>query len=168
MNRLALALFVALVVSIALAAIHVRDAQRERARADALALRLAEHEPLEKGGSPLHAVPDSTVVSDVRIEPPAEPTPPASTEIDSPTPAKPIMAYRGTHRARQFVDRLQSALASGTPLQDYQIQPLIDAIDQAGTPEDGNARIIQAALPILFESQLDQLIALLQAGELGD
>jgi hypothetical protein len=74
-----------------------------------------------------------------------------------------------------LVARLQSALATGTPLQDYQVQPLIDAIDQVrgesspqGTQDaapngDANRRIIQATADILFESQLDALMDLLEA-----
>ena len=93
--------------------------------------------------------------------------------------------YSGTLRARQQVERLQAALASGTPLQEYQVQPLIDAIDKArssveqeGATGDGrgeawnreaqaeaNSRIVQLAADILFESQLEQLIELLH-GEL--
>lgn|SRR5512138_1887788 len=173
MNRPALALSAALIVSIAFAALYARDAQRERARANALVMQLSEHEPLEKGGTSPRASSDPPAVRVTHTEPPVEPSPVASAEIDTPTPTKPVMAHRGTHRTRQFVDRLQSALATGTPLQAYQIQPLIDAIDDVsreteslGAHQNANGRIIQAAVPILFESQLDQLIALLEAGEL--
>lgn len=173
MNRPALALSAALIVSIAFAAMFARDAQRERARANALAMQLSEHEPLEKGGTSPRASWDPPSARVTQAEPPVEPSAVASTGIDTPTPIKPVMAHRGTRRTRQFVDRLQSALATGTPLQAYQIQPLIDAIDDVSreteslaAQQNANGRIIQAAVPILFESQLDQLIALLEAGEL--
>lgn len=172
MNRPALALSAALIVSIALAAMHARDAQRERARANALAMQLSEHEPLEKGGTSPAASSDPRAVRVTQTEPAVETSAVASAEIDTPIPTQPIMAHRGTHRTRQFVDRLQSALASGTPLQAYQIQPLIDAIDDVsretealGAHDNPNGRIVQAAVPILFESQLDQLVSLLEAGE---
>lgn len=172
MNRPALALSAALVVSIALTAMYARNAQRERARANAFASRLSEREPLEKGGDGVSANSNPSTVRDPQIPPALEASAEAANEIDTPTPSKPITAYRGTRRTLQLVDRLQSALATGTPLQAYQIQPLIDAIDEASkeaqpreAQEDANRRIVQAALPVLFESQLDRLIAL-EAGEL--
>lgn len=77
-------------------AMYAHDLRRERARADALAMRLSEHEPLEKSGSPIRL----------------------STE---------------------------------------------SAVALARSNEDANRRIIEAAVDIVFESQLDVLIALLDA-----
>ena len=84
------------------------------------------------------------------------------------------MGFEGTLRARKQVERLQLALVSGTPLQDYQIQALITSIDdvhremqkqRALEPTqlhtETNERIIQRAADILFESQLEVFISLL-------
>lgn len=150
------------------------DLQRERARADALAMRLYENQPLEKSGSPIRLSTESALAPNTQIEPIAEP-PAVPPMAEMPNRVKPILEYQGTQRTRQLVARLQSALATGTPLQDYQVQPLIDAIDQvrgesssqgmqnAAPNGDANRRIIQATADILFESQLDALMDLLEA-----
>jgi hypothetical protein len=84
------------------------------------------------------------------------------------------MEFKGTLRARKQVERLQLALVGGTPLQDYQIQALITAIDdvhremqkqRAVGPmqlqTETKEQIIQRAADILFESQLEVFIPLL-------
>jgi hypothetical protein len=176
-NRSVLILSVALVCSAVIAVMYMRDSQRERARADALAKRVLELEPVEKSNG------SASAQVDARLQPArsmpvghgAEPPDEQHSIADTPKEPKPLMEFKGTLRARKQVERLQLALVSGTPLQNYQIQALITAIDdvhrelemqrandttllQART----NERIIQVAADILFESQLEVFIELLQ------
>ena len=151
-----------------------RDLHHERERADALAQRLIELEPLERGGDPIpkdadveHRTDEHVSVQQVIESPP--------TAMERPRHVK---EYQGTLRTRQQVERLQSALERGTLLQDYQIQPLITALDKVRyeiEQEDSNTkhgarvesgaetnrRIVRAAADILFESQLDTFVQLL-------
>ncbi len=180
----------ALAGSVAVAMMYERDLQRERARADALAARLLELEPLERSDGitnadrkiRVDASPNAYVNVPQSNKSPVE----QSTLTDAQEQPKPVQEYLGTLRTRQQVERLQSALVSGTPLQDYQIRALIPAIDNArsgidrhgaqsgardleppplGADAETNERIIQAAADILFESQLEVLIQLLDSEE---
>ena len=176
-NRSVVILSVALVCSSVIAVMYVRDSQRERARADVLAERLLELEPVEKSNASAPAQVDARVqpARSVSIGHGADPEDEQLPITDTPKAPKAVMEFKGTLRARKQVERLQLALATGTPLQNYQIQALITAIDdvhrelemqrandmtllQART----NERIIQAAADILFESQLEVFIGLLQ------
>jgi hypothetical protein len=154
-----------------------RDLQRERMRADALAERLIELEPLERPGrsilndADLKHRTDAYATAQQSIEPP--PT-------SAPEQLQPVEEVLGTLQTRQQVERLQSALESATPLQSYQIRALITAIDKVrneieqeesrvGTQSgslakrsaETNRRIVRAAADILFESQLDTFVQLL-------
>jgi hypothetical protein len=186
-SKSSVVLCVALIASVAIMILLGRNLQRERARADSLAARLLELEPLEKSGGSTPTEADAKLERDAyatnghAIEPATK----QRTLTDAPEQPGPVKEYSGTLRARQQVERLQAALASGTPLQEYQIQPLIDAIDKARTSveqegaagdvrgeawnreaqAEANRRIVQLAADILFESQLEQLIELLH-GEL--
>ncbi len=179
----------ALAGSVAVAMMYERNLQRERARADALAERLLELEPLERSDGitdadrkiRVGASPNAYVNVPQSNKSPVE----QSTLIDAQEQPKPVQEYLGTLRTRQQVERLQSALVSGTPLQDYQIRALIPAIDNArseveeqraesgarrheaalASDAETNERIIQAAADILFESQLEVLIQLLDREE---
>jgi hypothetical protein len=176
MNKLPVVLSVLLVSSVVTALMYAREAQRERARADALVERVFELEPVEKGSlMPVQAsardqraepAPTDDVVNSAAAEVPASETPSAP---------KAVMEFEGTVRARKQVEHLQRALATGTPLQEYQIQALITAIDdvhremqkqRAGDPmqlqSETNAQIAQRAADILFESQLEVFMPLLQ------
>ena len=175
MKKLPIVLSVLLVGSVVTALMYARDAQRERARADALIERMLELEPVEKGGL-MPAQANAHVESD-------EPAP-ARHELNqivadvstSQTPSAPKanMEFQGTLRARKQVEQLQRALTAGTPMQDYQIRALITAIDavhremqteKAVDPMQFqsklNEQIVQRAADILFESQLEVLISLL-------
>jgi hypothetical protein len=175
MNKVVVVLSVLLLGSVVTALMYARDAQRERARADALVERAFELEPVETGG--LQPVQPSAPVEPV--EPPAAELAIESGTADIPAdqrpPApKPVMDFEGTLRARKQVERLQLALATGTPLQDYQIQALIAAVDAVHRDMQKqraldpiqlqtrtNEQIIQRSADILFESQLEVFIPLL-------
>jgi hypothetical protein len=176
MNKLPVVLSVLLVSSVVTALMYAREAHRERARADALVERVFELEPVEKGGlmpvqasardQPAEPAPTDDVVNSAAADVPASETPSAP---------KSVMEFEGTLRARKQVERLQRALADGTPLQDYQIQGLITAIDDVHREMQKqralepiqlqtttNEQMIQRAADILFESQLEVFIPLLQ------
>jgi len=181
MNKSVLIISAALLGCAGLASFFARDAQQERARAQSLAARLAELEPVEKASDPRahgRAVSSQISAPFEQVIRPAEDTlaqPPAS------APPKLVSDYPGTLRSRRQVEQLQAALADGTPLQEYQVRSLIMAIDrvhrdleQADQNADVsttarpvqssaavNARIIEAAQDILFESQMERFIELL-------
>ena len=171
------ALLVAAVGSAAFLALKLQD---ERKRADSLAVRAFEHEPVEAGGraaakqssaaDPLHGpipVPPATA-SD-------EPTPTA----DTPVIQQSVMDFPGSLRSRQWVARLQTRLSDGTPMQDYQIRALIETLDvldkewrpspdERDLDEARRDQTIQAASDILFESQMDELVEMLREKGIGD
>jgi hypothetical protein len=180
MNKSLLIISAALLGCAGLATFFARDAQQERSRAQSLAVRLAELEPVEKARDP--RAHDRAVSSQIsapveQVIPPAD----AAPEPHASAPPKSVMDYPGTLRARRQVEQLQSALADGTPLQEYQIRALIAAIDRVHRDLERadkhadvsttkppvqssaavNARIIEAAQDILFESQLERFIELL-------
>jgi len=139
------------------------DLQDQRARADALAERVATLEPVERGQPSALPQPVSPSTSI-----PTELTPP---ELPVSVPAEQTAAIdlgRGSAYTRQHVARLQEALRSGTPLQQYQVDALLEAIDATRTPKDGapteKERLIQAASDILFESQMERYVELLSDG----
>jgi hypothetical protein len=165
-----------------------RDLQRERARADALAGRLAELEPLERSTNSAEAQPTERVRD---VQPPARNLAleraeghAESSSIEQNQPRPPSKSYQGSTHARMEVDRLQAALVGGTPLQDYQIRALISAIDDirgdiehrkkaqareaeltsADWDEESRQRLIGAAADILFESQLERYVELVNGG----
>lgn len=167
MNKLVLVLAIALAVSIATALLYARQAHREHARADALAERVFELEPIERGGS---ARPEASaqVEFPTAISTPSMKADPNVSELSEPIRPKTVMDFSGTLQTRRQVQRLQTALANGTALQEYQIQALITAIDdvqrevgQAEGETQRNERLIQVAADILFESQLEVFVALL-------
>ncbi len=175
MNKYVLSWSAALAVCIAIAVIYSRDVERERARANALEARVFELEPIEKDGSSTgsYLTASGNDSSHSELEPLPEPAiavPPAD---DVPAKPRSVMEYGGSLSTRHFVQQLQTSLAAGTPLEEYQIRHLIAAIDEVrGTTgalpitdreaqSTANARIIQLSNEILFESQMDTLIALL-------
>jgi hypothetical protein len=175
MNKVVVVLSVLLLGSVVTALMYARDAQREQARADALVERVFELEPVETGGP----TPGSASAHVEWAEPPSAANTMGPVVADVPTSPtssapKPVMDFEGTLRARKQVERLQLALATGTPLQDYQIQALITAIDdvhremqtqRAVDPmqlqTETKEQIIQRAADILFESQVEVFIPLL-------
>ena len=176
-NRSVLILSVALVCSAVIAVVYVRDSQRERARADALAKRVLELEPVEKSNGSASAQVDARVqpARSMPVGHGAEPEDEQLPISETPKAPKAVMEFKGTLRARKQVERLQLALADGTPLQDYQIQALITAIDDVHRELEAqrannitllqartNERMIQVAADILFESQLEVFIGLLE------
>ena len=176
-NRSVLILSVALVCSAAIAVVYVRDSQRERARADELAKRVFELEPVEKSNGSASAQVDARVqpARSMPVGHGAEPEDEQLPITETPKAPKAVMEFKGTLRARKQVERLQLALADGTPLQDYQIQALITAIDDVHRELEAqrannitllqartNERMIQVAADILFESQLEVFIGLLE------
>jgi hypothetical protein len=182
-HRAFLSLVVLLGIAVGVAIVFRSDLELERARADALAERVAALEAVERPES----VPGSDTNARVREVSPAPSALAVERPVESPSsdaveqPSKPKREFRGSLQARQQVERLQIALANGTPLQDYQIQALITAIDQvrddienekkaiAKQPRasavdwqtESRARLVQAAADILFESQLEKLIDML-------
>ena len=174
MNKLPVVLSALLLGSVVTALMYAREARRERARADALVERVFELEPVEKGG--LTPVQASAHVESAETAPERHEINPVVADVSNSQTAserKAVMEFQGTLRARKQVEHLQRALATGTPMQDYQIQALITAIDdvhremqqhralapmqlQSKTKE----RIIQRAADILFESQLEVFIPL--------
>lgn len=173
-------------IAVPTAVVFNRDAQRERARADALAQRLAELEPIERAGS----IEAARAIDRVTNIPPAAPDlavertdpPPTPSSSSNEPPKEPKRVHRGSSRARAQVDRLRAALVDGTPLQEYQIRALITAIDAVHSEIDReknaqaregatltidweaerNERIVQAAADILFESQFETFMALVK------
>ena len=182
MNRAAVVFIVVTTLAVAAAFMFNRDLQRERARADALAGRLAELEPIEQSTrSTAPRLPErlheaEPASDDLALER-SEPSPaPSSAEPEPDTPRKPT--YRASAQAREQVEQLQAALVHGTPLQDYQVRALIEAIDEvqkeieqkkhaqdtaAITDWDAERRqrLIETAADVLFESQLEAYIELL-------
>jgi hypothetical protein len=184
MNKPMLLLFVVLGIGAGAAVMMSRgDLEHERARADALAERLAVLEPVERASNsqlndaqarPVKAPP---LQSELAVERPSE----QPTSIDVPEQSsKAKVQFRGSPQARQQVERLQAALVGHTPLQDYQTQALITAIDRVQAEienEKKNAssesvidwqsetrdRLLQSAADILFESQFEKFIGLLKS-----
>lgn len=175
MNKLSVVLSVLLLGSVVTALMYARDAQRERARADALVERMFELEPVEEGG--LMPAQASAHVEWSDEAPAGHAIDPVIADVPAshkPSPPKAVMEFQGTLRARKQVEHLQRALVTGTPLQDYQIQALIAAIDDVHREMQKqrevdpmqlqtatNQQIIQRAADILFESQLEEFIPLL-------
>jgi hypothetical protein len=181
MNKSVLIISATLLGCAGLASFFARDAQQERARAQSLSVRLAELEPVEKARDP--RAHDRAVSS--QISAPIEQAIPsadaAPVQPHASSPPKLVRDYPGTLRSRRQVEQLQSALADGTPLQEYQIRALIAAIDRVHRDLERadekadvratkppvqssaavNARIIEAAQDILFESQLERFMELL-------
>ena len=179
MRKVVLFLTALIVVTLGVVIALRHDLQRERARADALAERVAVLEPVERPSSAMSTTAKNSSNRETAPGPldlavehgPVRPTP--MDVAEQPTPKK---IYRGSSHAREQVEHLQAALADGTPLQEYQIQALISAIDQvrgeienakkersaqAVTKSETNERLVQAAADILFESQLEKFIELL-------
>lgn len=176
-------LFLALAL-IAIAAIVSinRDRQQERDRADALAVRVAELEPIER---PRESPSSSPHLVERGVAAPAEIAAPSERQegtevagIAQPT-ADSVRSYRGSAQAHDLVSRLQRVLIDGTPLQDYQTRALLAAIDEVRSEvardkmqsadrevdwkSEENERLVQAAAEVLFESQLERFIDLLNA-----
>jgi hypothetical protein len=176
MNKVIVVLSVLLLGSVATALMYARDAQRERARADALVERVFELEPVEEVGlmpaqASVHVESAEPAPAAHRINPVTAGVPASQT----PSRSKATIKFQGTLHARKQVEHLQLALAAGTPLQDYQIQALITVMDdvhremrQERTLDPiqlqtkTNEEIIQRAADILFDSQLEVFIPLLQ------
>jgi hypothetical protein len=187
MNKRATALYAAIACSVLVALWYARDARRERARADALLERVFEMEPVERSDGPARASAVARADS-APATPVAAPTlPPKYEQLplqDMPLGPKAVMDFPGSLRARRQVERLQLALVNGTPLrtplhtplQDYQIQALIGAIDDAHresgdaaqVSSETNERILQLAADILFESQFEVFVALLREQSQAD
>jgi hypothetical protein len=179
MNKLFIVLAIALGGAVIAAYVYQRDMQIERGRADALAARVAELEPVERSSDSnsgrANEGSSSSTPFDERVERagqlPVTRVEPQATEV--------VKTYSGSVRARRQVERLQSALENGTPLQEYQIRALITALDQVwreleqekkaaptAIPTDDHSaqardRMVQTASDILFESQLETFIELL-------
>lgn len=163
-----------------------RDLQLERNRADALAARVAELEPIERPVT-------ETAPSIARIREGPSPSPndlaleradarPASAITSQERPTRSTQTSRGSAQAREQVARLQAALVDETPLQEYQVRALIAAIDavRSNSDREGSAQVhdgavaidrkaetneplIQAAADILFESQLERFIEIVKS-----
>lgn len=177
MNKPILIVCTLLAAAVASAAYLAIELQQERERADSLALRAFEHEPVEKGGvASSHAntrdLPHEPIASDAQSKPLDDPPPP---EV---SPQRSVLEFPGSLRSRQRVARLQSRLSDGTPMQDYQIRALIAAFDdlekspqESDQPQGaGQARsehLIQVASDILFESQMGEFVEMLREGDSG-
>lgn len=180
MKKSVVLLSVLLIVAVTLASVFAVEWQHERKRADALALRAFEQEPVETGAVPKWRAPQVTPQPELASETASE------RPIEMPLEAEPqrpkresVMDYPGTLRTREHVNRLQTRLSRGTPLQDYQIRALIEALDtlyleqssaqQADEVDANDARlndqIIQVASDILFESQLEIYMEMLKEGD---
>jgi hypothetical protein len=173
-------LSVLLLGAVVLAAFFAVELQVERERADALALRAFEQEPVEKGTIRQRVEPELRTPPPEWVAPTAPPkiAPPAA---EAPPVAKSAVDCPGTLRTRERVNRLQSRLSTGTPLQDYQICALIEALDavhsdqstrqsaeEAGLDEQRpNDELIQAVSDILFESQMEVFAEMLREGDRG-
>lgn len=164
--------------AVASAAYLAIELQQERERADSLALRAFEHEPVEKGGA-ASSLANTSELPHEPIDPSAERNrledPPAPPEM---SPQRSVLEFPGSLRSRQRVARLQSRLSDGTPMQDYQIRALIAAFDdlerspqESNQPYDaghaGSEHLIQAASDILFESQMEEFVEMLREGDSG-
>lgn len=171
MKKLVIVLIIGLALTGAIAVKYSRDAQRERERAQSAQARLAELEPVERGGgSPLPVFDAESLAPPVKWDQ----QPPIETQAaqDAPARRRSLMEYKGSLRSRRLVWQLQDSLQDRTPLQEYQIQPLITALDEAAHVSQGEGQgdaraasrhaIVQAAAPILFESQLEVLISLIE------
>lgn len=164
MNKPIFIVSVLLVAAAASAAYFAIELQQERERANSLAVRAFEHEPVESGGN--------TSTDAIAADWSQAPTVPPqivqmgaqSESENAPAPPKPVMDFPGSLRTRQFVARLQTRLASGTPMQEYQIRALIEAFDGLeSSPDDSESeQRIQAASDILFESQMEELVEMLK------
>ena len=177
MNKPILLLSAALAASLAMTFIYGREVQRERARADALAARLGELEPLERGdgATPVLAVEFRSDAQSALVPAVERAALPVMAGNASEQP-RPVKDYPGTLQTRRQVERLQEALDNSTPLQEYQIRALIAALDavrrESGEAQpigtrDTNDRVVRAAADILFESQLEVFIGLLEREHAG-
>jgi hypothetical protein len=145
-------------IALGAAATFWSDLQSERTRANRLTERVALLEPVERSSaSPAsNKTADEAHVGRVGFvaEPPQEVA----------AASKP--ALTGSAEALQQVARLQAALVHGTPLQDYQAQALAAAIDHSRThgksDMQSRARLRQAAADILFESQFETFVELVE------
>lgn len=169
MNRFGIIAIVIALLAVGFAAILRHDLQNERERANELAERVAVLEPVERADSSktrqLRPQTITAPIEPIEIERP----PNVSTTRESVPPPTPV---RGSAHARRQVEQLQGALRDATPLQPYQINALADAIDRVRSEArgDGTAglatehdRLVQAAAEVLFESQLERYIELLES-----
>jgi hypothetical protein len=130
MNKATALVTATVAIALGVTAALVRNLHAERERADALAERLAELEPVEA----------TRIAPQPRIEP-QEPSRPVEWEIERrdsaivksesvAEPPSPAPLDRASAPTRRLIERLQAALVDGTPLQEYQVRALSDAFDR--------------------------------------
>ncbi len=183
MNKSVVVIAIAIGATLAAAVMLRNELQRERERADALTERVAALEPIERStkSSSTRPVPGNQAAPLASNHVPAEPPqPPTTTTVEPEQASKPTIVPRGSLHARQQLERLQSALANGAQLQEYQIKLLIETIDgvrreiaversnrsaEASNVDwrtEEHQRIVRASYEFLFESQVEALMGLLE------